>query len=86
MTSPAPEGSTWGTVEDCPCGKPHTLSGDAWDSYRRITAGKPPTVMLTVAARSWLVPRIWIAVHGIRGREIPALAARYGWEEVLTRE
>lgn len=27
----------------------------------------------------FLVPRHFIALHGIRGQDLPALAAQYGW-------
>lgn len=80
------EPSTWGTV-DCPCGRTHTLSGDAWEAWQRAAQASDeatPTRVLQVRDRSWKVPRIWVAVHGFPGVMTAALAARYGWEEVPT--
>jgi hypothetical protein len=28
------------------------------------------------------VPRVWIAAHGLKADELPALAERYGWKKV----
>jgi len=30
----------------------------------------------SAAGQSWLVPRIWIAVHGLKAADLPALAGR----------
>jgi hypothetical protein len=77
MASPAPEDTSWGQVP-CPCGRTHTLSGDAWESYQK----QPPIRHLQAAGRTFAVPRIWVAAHGYQGPEIPALAIRYDWDEV----
>lgn len=37
---------------------------------------------LAVPARTWRVPRVWIAMHGLKARELPELAERHGWDEV----
>jgi hypothetical protein len=39
-----------------------------------------PTVSVTIpGVGSCRVPRYWIALHGLKAQELPALAARYGW-------
>lgn len=46
----------------------------------QVTAGLPATVRITVPGPgTWLVPRIFIACHQFRGRELPGLAERYGF-------
>jgi hypothetical protein len=68
-------------VDDCPCGSQHTLSWDSWVAYERVTEGQPPTVMIATPEGSWLVPRLYIACHGLKASEVPALAKQYGWEQ-----
>ena len=31
--------------------------------------------------RGWMVPRWYIALHGIKASDVPLLAVRYSWEE-----
>jgi hypothetical protein len=69
--------------EDC-CGQAHTMSNEAWDAFSAVTQGLSPDVTVTVEGRSWQVPRLYIACHGIKADEVPALAVRYGWPEVVT--
>lgn len=49
-----------------------------------ITRGLPETVFCSVNGRGWLVPRIYIAAHGLKAAELPELAERYGFEEGTT--
>jgi hypothetical protein len=65
----------------CPCGEIHELSARTRVAYDNITAGLPPTVVITVTAGSWHVPRIYLAAHGLRAAELPALAEQYGVEQ-----
>ena len=69
-----------GRADGCPCGGEHEMSPAVLDAYRRVTAGKPATVPLSTARGTWLVPRIYIAFHGIKADEVPEIAARYGFE------
>jgi hypothetical protein len=62
---------------ECPCGQVHELSARFRLAYANLTYGQPPDVAVTVPAGSWRVPRIYIAVHGLKAEELPALAARY---------
>jgi hypothetical protein len=64
---------------ECPCGEIHELSAQTRAAYENVTRGLPPTVLITVGGRDWHVPRVFIAVHGVKGSELPALAERYGF-------
>lgn len=48
----------------------------------QITAGRPDTVLIALSGGSWLVPRLYIACHGLKAAELPRLAERYGFERV----
>jgi hypothetical protein len=70
-------------VNYCPCGQPHVISRRVWDQFRAVTAGLPPDETVTVAGSgSWKVPRVYVAVHGLKAVEVPALAERYGWPKI----
>ena len=60
----------------CPCGDVHEMGS----AYEAVTAGLPATVIIRTRGRAWHVPRIFIAVHGLKAAELPALAVRYGFE------
>jgi hypothetical protein len=49
---------------------------------RTLCAALGPTIVVTIGARSWRVPRVYIAFHGLTGRGVAAAAARFGWEEL----
>jgi hypothetical protein len=63
----------------CPCGEIHELSARTRVAYDNVTMGLPADVMITVPEGSWRVPRIFLAVHGVKADELPALAERYGF-------
>jgi hypothetical protein len=68
---------------DCPCGEVHELSAAIRAAYANVTAGLPVTVRVRIGdGRCWRVPRIYIAAHGLKAGDLPALAARYGFERV----
>jgi hypothetical protein len=66
---------------ECPCGEAHPLSEQTRVAYDNVTAGLPATVLVASGGRSWQVPRIYIAAHGLRAADLPELAERYGFEE-----
>lgn len=68
----------------CPCGQVHELSAATRVAYENITRGLPETMVISVDGRAWLVPRIFIAVHGLKADELPELAARYEFAEATT--
>jgi hypothetical protein len=64
---------------ECPCGQVHELRFEARIAYEKVTRGLPPDVVIKTPAGVWRVPRIYVAVHGVRAAEMPALAERYGF-------
>jgi hypothetical protein len=65
----------------CPCGEVHELSAAVRAAYEKATTGLPSSVPVETPAGTWLVPRIYIAVHGLKADELPALARRHGFAE-----
>jgi len=64
----------------CACGEVHELSAAVRAAYGTVTGGLPSSVPVRVPdVGCWLVPRIYIAVHGLKAEELPALAERYGF-------
>jgi hypothetical protein len=68
-----------GEASRCPCGDLHELSAAARAAYDAVTAGLPAEVGVKTPGGSWLVPRVFIAVHGLEAAELPGLAERYGF-------
>lgn len=66
----------------CPCGLVHEPPARWRQAYATATGGKPPSVKLQIGGRAWMVPRIYIAVHGVKAAELPGLATRLGFAEV----
>jgi len=67
---------------DCPCGTPHELAPSVVAAYGEVTAGLSSTVTVATPDGRFAVPRIFIACHGLKAADLPALAARYGFERV----
>jgi hypothetical protein len=64
---------------ECCCGTAHFLG---WVAASLI-AGTGPLVPVAVeGSGAWLVPRVFIAAHGLKAGEVPALAERYEWGKV----
>lgn len=61
-------------MEKCYCGRPlHYTSRDAEEVMHDMVARLGPNVRITVGSRTWLVPRHYIALHGISARDLPVL-------------
>lgn len=72
-------------AELCPCGRPlHYPDVASATAVRRLVALFGEHIMVTIGARRWMVPRHFIALHGLEGGAVGfrRLAALYGWEEV----
>jgi hypothetical protein len=69
-------------VSACPCGVAHELSAAVRPAYEAVTEGLDPDITVDISGERWRVPRIFIAVHGLRPADMPELAARYGFEKV----
>jgi hypothetical protein len=63
----------------CPCGEVHELSARVRAAYEAVTGGLPADAKIEIEGRVWSVPKIYIAVHGLKAGELPALAEKYGW-------
>ena len=67
----------------CPCGSPlHYYFRETYEAARVIVEKFGPSQPVTVGARTFLVPRHFTALHGLRGADLVEVAARYGFEEV----
>lgn len=71
----------------CACGRPlHYTSQANRAMVERLVADLGECLKVTVGPRSWMVPRHYLALHGIRAADLPQLAKRLGFEEVLAPE
>jgi len=55
------------------------MDAQIWAAFLRVTDGKEPLERAVSPAGAWMVNRVYVACHGIRARDIPVLAMRYGW-------
>lgn len=70
-------------AEMCACGKPlHYTDRQKRQYVDEMVARHGPTVKVTCGTRSWLVPRHFIALHGLISEELPSLAKRHGFAEI----
>jgi hypothetical protein len=70
-------------VAGCPCGAVHQLSSDARDAYLDVVAGLPAVIPIRVdGVGAWRVPRLYVAMHGLKAAELAGLAEQYGWPAV----
>lgn len=64
----------------CPCGEDHDESTDAWKAVRNLVEKLGALVTVTIGGvGSWKVPRVYIALHGLKAQDLPTLAQTYGW-------
>ena len=63
----------------CACGRPlHYSSPTIQEQMEKIVAASGERIAVTREGRTWLVPRHYIALHGLQSEELPYL----GFEEV----
>jgi hypothetical protein len=62
----------------CPCGQDHT-SSPAWKAVQGFAERLGVNVGIQVSGKTWQVPRVWIAFHGLVAADLPRLAAEHGW-------
>jgi len=68
--------------ELCHCGKPlHYEDPEARAFVERLIELKGSHTLITVAGRTWLVARHYIALHGVKAAELPTL----GFKEIIVR-
>ena len=69
-------------VISCPCGCGRVYTDPGIEAeVMRFVGELGECVKLSTPAGSWLVPRHYIALHGIKADELPTLAATHGWEK-----
>jgi len=69
----------------CPCGQPlHYREPYVQELVERIVQRLGPDIAITAleTGRTWLVPRHYIALHGLNSADLPVLADVYGFPEV----
>lgn len=70
-------------TRDCPCGRPlHYSSRTVELVMQGLVDEHGADVRIHYGARIYSVPRHYIALHGLAGRELPELAERYGWKTI----
>jgi hypothetical protein len=63
----------------CGCGDAH--EGDPrWRLIEAFVTEHGETVAVSTPSGSWMVPRAFIALHGIKAEDVGALAEKYGWK------
>lgn len=67
----------------CDCGQPlHYASEESQRVVQMLVDDLGPTIVLETPSGCWAIPRHYIALHGIKAEDVPALAALYGWAKV----
>ena len=75
------------TEQMCACGQPlHYLSPLTRKLVEELIAELGECVIVVVQSRKFSVPRHFIALHGIKAWELPAMAKRYGFKEIANEE
>lgn len=73
-------------VEYCPCGRQLHYTDKAIEAkVKALIKEKGRTVEVTVGAETWRVPRHYIALHGLRAKDLSYLGYNYGWERIRPR-
>ena len=73
-------------AERCGCGRPLHYSNQAIRALvQELVAELGPDVTVTTPAGTWLVPRHYLALHGLAAGELPRLAAALGFPAVAAR-
>lgn len=71
-------------IDLCACGRPlHYTDDDLRDAIQTFVDELGETMPVRVIPdQVYLVPRHYIALHGIKAQELPELAKKYGWKKV----
>lgn len=69
-------------MEQCHCGQPlHYTSLYVKGLVEEMIRLHGPTILVTIEGRTWKVPRHYIALHGLKGSEVPGLGFAEATEE-----
>jgi hypothetical protein len=68
----------------CACGHPlHYTDPELQEVVEQQIAQLGESIRIALpSGRKFMVPRHFIALHGVKGYELPGVAALYGFEEV----
>jgi len=71
----------------CACGAPLHYEDDAARRFIEARAAElGENIVVTVGLRHWLVPRHYIALHGLKAQDLPGLGfPEVGPEEIVLR-
>lgn len=74
-------------IEMCPCGRPlHYTDATAEKVTRDLISVGGETIDIKLTSKGttqgWKVSRHFIALHGIDGKTLPEVAAKYGFEKI----
>jgi hypothetical protein len=87
MSDPERPGLTSTGLVLCACGRPlHYTDPEAERHVTELVAKLGPLISVTVTIhgriRQWKVPRHFIALHGLKAKDLPTLAQQYHFREV----
>lgn len=74
-----------GRVHECDCGDVHEFAHAVRGDFERAIRKHGPLIevnMCNNGSPAYLIPRIWIAAHGLQAVELGYLAVKYGWQRV----
>lgn len=67
-------------TEMCACGRPlHYTDPENYRRVQKLVDDLGPNIRVTTPSGTWVVPRHYIALHGIKAVEIRQLARKHGW-------
>lgn len=71
----------------CACGKPlHYVDREKRRIVDEMISRLGAETRVSVGTRTWLVPRHFIALHGLIAEELPELATKHGFKEVTNEK
>lgn len=70
-------------TEKCDCGEPlHYQSEETRRVVQMMIDERGPTIRVQLGDEAFMVPRHFIALHGLSASAFTVLASRYGWKAV----
>ncbi len=72
-------------VDQCPCGRLlHYSNPQNEYMIRQMVRELGPEIRVTLldGSRSWMIPRHFLALHGLKGQELVEVTRKYGFKEV----
>jgi hypothetical protein len=70
-------------MDRCPCGRAlHYTNPATQAQIERYIGELGADIKVETAAGAWMVPRHYLALHGLKAADLPLLAAVYGWQRI----